>query len=119
MFSYSPNIAINVRNRDEAIRFYRDVLGFTLVNVHNQKECGTEMKAGPITFWIDEVAGTAADAPAVGKVFFEFVVEKLTDSRKLLIEHGCLPGGETSGDKFVGQMFADPYGMRFHLYQKI
>jgi predicted enzyme related to lactoylglutathione lyase len=101
-------------NLDQAISFYTQTLGLTLVNPDLKAECGVELKAGPLTLWID---GTSAkQEEEIGKVFFEFTVENLSESVKFLESEGCKSGIKTSGPSFVGRMLIDPFGMRFHLY---
>lgn len=125
MFTYSPNIAINVRNPKKAVEFYRDILGFAIINTPQatdaaSDDCGTEMRAGAITFWIDGAKpGKEAEFEnRIGHVFFEFFVEDLPAAVAKLEEYGCRLGQKTGGEKFSGQMLEDPYGMRFHLYCK-
>ncbi len=114
-FKFSPNVALNVRNLDQAISFYTQTLGLTLVNPDLKAESGVELKAGPLTLWVDGCSPQQEEQ--VEKVFFEFTVENLSESVKLLESKGCKSGTETSGSNFVGRMLVDPFGMRFHLYQ--
>ncbi|MBL7671456.1 MAG: VOC family protein [Bdellovibrionaceae bacterium] len=116
-FSFSPNIALNVRNSDQAISFYTQVLGLTLVDLHPTKNCGAEMKAGPLTLWIDNCSPDQQDH--TGKTIFEFKVENLTAALKLLESNGCRLGSETQDKTFTGRMVTDPFGMCFHVFQKI
>ncbi|HEX4922803.1 MAG TPA: VOC family protein [Bdellovibrionales bacterium] len=115
MFKFSPHIAVNVRGGDKAVKFYSEVLGLELVDRHTGKDCGIELKAGPMTLWLDGTGSEQRQNP--GKVFFEFTVENLDAAVTRLAALGCTPGRETSGSSFNGRMMEDPYGLAFHLYQ--
>lgn len=116
--TYSPNIALNVRNSDAAISFYSDVLDFKLVNT-KAGTCGSEaeMKKGPITFWIDSC--TAEQEHMVGHTFFDFRTDDLVQTIKTLEFKGCKIGSVTDTPNFIGRMVTDPYGMKFHIYQTL
>ena len=114
MFQMSPNIALHVSDRDSAAEFYKSVLGFDLIKAHNTADNGVEMKAGDTTFWIDQ----SPTPEKTGEVFFEFFVNDLKTERDLLIQKGCTSLFVTTCESHVGEMFADPFGLKFHLYQK-
>lgn len=113
MFRISQNIAVHVSDRDLAAEFYKSTFGFELIKAHNTADNGVEMKAGSNTFWIDQ----SPTPEKKGEVFFEFFVEDLKTSRELLIQKGCHSLFVTTSDSHVGEMFADPFGLKFHLYQ--
>lgn len=114
MFEYSPNIALHVVCREEALKFYTEVLNMKLISRHEGESIGYELKSGPITFWLEEKTD-----PKTRDVWFEFVVKDLDFAAKLVKAHGCRSGGATSGKTFRGQHFTDPFGMSFHLYQSL
>lgn len=116
-FKPSPNIAVNVRNKAEATKFYTETLGLTLVDLHANGGNDVELKAGDLTLWLDGCE--PKDEEHVGKVFFEFVVEDLEGATKVLLEKGCKVTRAINGEDFRGNMIADPYGVRFHLYQSL
>lgn len=115
-FKYSLNIALNVRQSREAIDFYQNTLGLGLVSLHQEKSCGIEMSAGPLALWIDECK--PSEDEHVGKVFFEFETNDLALARQTLSEKGVKIGSETEGHDFKGFMASDPYGMRFHVFER-
>lgn len=115
-FKYSLNIALNVRQAPQAIEFYQNTLGLGLVSLHEGKNCGVEMSAGPLALWIDDCKKSEEDK--VGNVFFEFETNDLALAREALLEKGVKLDRETKGDNFSGFMAEDPFGMRFHVYAK-
>ena len=115
-FKYSLNVAINVRQSEKAIAFYRDTMGLGLVSLKGADSCGAEMSAGPLALWIDHCDPSEEDE--VGKVFFEFETNDLRQARATLQEQGVKVGSETDGPDFKGFMALDPYGMRFHVFQR-
>lgn len=115
-FKYSLNIALNVRNASQAIQFYQKTLGLGLVSLHEEGDCGIEMSAGPLALWIDECA--SGEEEHVGKVFFEFEANNLDLAKIKLESDGGKVLKSTEGKDFLGFMVEDPFGMRFHVFQK-
>jgi catechol 2,3-dioxygenase-like lactoylglutathione lyase family enzyme len=103
-FEFSPHIAFQVKDYDNAISFYRDVIGMEVVS-SSPKE--THMKCGPMNFYIENSDG--------GFTFFEFRVDSVARAEELLESKGCRVT-HTYSDK--SKMFADPYGMRFHIWEE-
>ena len=116
-FKYSLNIALNVRESEKAINFYQNTLGLGLVSMNGEDNCGIEMSAGPLALWIDHCSTNEEEH--VGKVFFEFETNNLSKAQKKLEQEGVKIGKETKGSNFQGFMATDPYGMRFHIFQKL
>jgi len=116
-FKYSLNIALNVRDSEKAINFYQNTLGLGLVSLKGESDCGIEMSAGPLALWIDDCA--KEEEEEVGKVFFEFETNSLDKAKEKFDQEGVKVGSETSGKDFKGFMATDPYGMRFHVFEKI
>ncbi len=123
MFTFSPNIAVNVRNLDSAVSFYKDVLGVDVVGPRAStcNDIGSltaVLKLGSgLTMFLDGC--TKEQESGVGQVFFEFKCEDLAAAVQVLEGKGCAIGRETSGEGFTGRMITDPFGMRFHVYSKI
>ncbi|MCB9027231.1 MAG: VOC family protein [Bdellovibrionaceae bacterium] len=115
-FKYSLNIALNVRDAGKAIKFYEKTMGLGLVSLHDGEGCGIEMSAGPLALWIDSCS--KKEESDVGRVFFEFETNNLDSAKVKLESEGAVIGTSTNGDNFKGFMVTDPYGMRFHVYQK-
>ncbi|MBM4112073.1 MAG: VOC family protein [Phycisphaerae bacterium] len=124
-FRFSPNVAVQVRERSRAVAFYREVLGFEVL-----KEGATETKLrkGPMTFFVEGIDGASASSAAStagagpapngaktpGTTFWEFEVADFASAETALRGAGCR---ETSRYAPTSAMFADPYGLRFHVFQ--
>lgn len=100
---FSPNIALEVTDRDRAVALYRDVLGMRHVGEENGEAV---LKSGPMTFYVGE-------SPQ-GRVYFEFKTTDLAQTRAALLNAGCELTQEHSAKSL---MFADPFGLRFHVYE--
>lgn len=125
-FRFSQNVAVQVKDRARAVSFYRDTLGFEVV-----KEGASESKLrkGPMTFFvesIDTAAGASAPSPVNGSAaatalppmpgttFWEFETPDFAAAEKVLRGAGCR---ETQRFAPTSAMFADPFGLRFHVFQ--
>lgn len=115
-FKYSLNIALNIKESANAIKFYQNTMGLGLVSLNEGSGCGIEMSAGPLALWLDDCEKGQEDQ--VGKVFFEFETNQLDAAKGKLEKEGVKIGSHTSGNNFKGFMASDPYGMRFHVFQK-
>lgn len=105
-FRPSNCIAINVKNYEGAISFYRDVLGWELLKYTPAE---SKFKKGDTLYFV-------ADAEAEPyTTFFEYEVDDISAARKLLEEKGCTVRTEYSRHSI---MFTDPHGLHFHVYQK-
>lgn len=93
-FEFSPHIAFQVKDYDNAKLFYEKVLGMEMIESSDQE---TSFKCGPVNFYME-------NRPTCF-TFFEFKVDNLDDARKMLIEEGCKVTQEYS-DKSI--MIADP-----------
>lgn len=102
-FEFSPHVAFQVKNYDKAVEFYKDVIGMVEVST---SESETHLKCGPINFYVENSDG--------GFTFFEFRVESVAKAEELLARNGCRIT-HTYNDK--SKMFADPFGMRFHIWE--
>jgi len=106
-FEYSPYIALQVKDHEKAIDFYKRVLGMEFI-----EESGNDiyLKKDSITFVFENNPDGAHK-----NVFFEFHVESVKEAREILEREGCSILEEYN-DKSV--MFSDPYGMRFHVWEE-
>ncbi len=106
MFKFSPYIAINVTNYADAVKFYRDILGFDVVK---QSETETHFIKGNMNFYIE------ANETNARQVFFEFEVDDYTEAEIKLLAEGCVI---TSTYSDRNKMFSDKFGLNFHVYEK-
>jgi predicted enzyme related to lactoylglutathione lyase len=106
-FEVSPFVAVHVREYEKAVDFYKRVMGMELMYV---KDVDTYLKSGQTNFVIEDNPENAGKA-----VFFEFKVDSVKDATELLEKEGCKVT-KVYNPKSV--MFADPYGMKFHLYEE-
>ena len=102
-FEFSPNIAFQVKDYDKAIPFYRDVLGMEVVSSGKGE---THLRCGPMNFYAESADG--------GATFLEFKVENVSEATEILEQNGCRMTQEYSPKS---RMFADPFGMRFHIWE--
>lgn len=104
-FRLSKCIAVNVKDYEKAIAFYRDTLGWELVKYTPTE---SQFNKGELTFFIE-----ASDKPY--DVFFEYEVDNFEEAKAKLLSEGCTIRQEYSTRNM---MFTDPYGMNFHVYEK-
>ena len=104
-FTFSPHIAIKVKDYERACAFYKDTLGFELIEI---KKNETHFKKNDINFYIENDANAEA-------TFFEFKVESVPEAIQLLEDQSC-----TVTDRFSDKsiMVKDPFGMRFHVWEE-
>lgn len=103
-FTFSPHIAIKVKDYEKACVFYKEVLGFDEV-IKKQNE--THFNKNGINFYIENDASQEA-------TFFEFKVDSVKEALILLELDGCVITERYSETSI---MIKDPYGMRFHLWE--
>jgi predicted dithiol-disulfide oxidoreductase (DUF899 family)/predicted enzyme related to lactoylglutathione lyase len=102
-YSFSNNIAVQVNNYEKAIPFYENVLGMT---VHAKSDAESHLSLSGMNFYIED--------NHEGNTYFDFAVENFDEAKNSLLDHGCLITKEYS-EKSV--MIADPYGLKFHLFE--
>ncbi|MBK9331461.1 MAG: VOC family protein [Ignavibacteria bacterium] len=102
-FSFSPHIAVQVKDYDKAVKFYENVLG---MQKEKHSEAETHFIKDGINFYVENSES--------GFTFFEFKVESVPAAQELLEKEGCKVT-QIYNDK--SKMFADPYGMRFHIWE--
>ncbi|WP_042142308.1 DUF899 family protein [Paucisalibacillus sp. EB02] len=103
-FDLTNNIAIRVQNQPEAINFYTNILGMTKA-WSNEDE--TKLTFGGQNFYIEKSNGN--------KIFFELAVKDFKNAKETLLTHGCVVTKEYNEKSL---MFADPYGLNFHLFER-
>lgn len=102
-FQLTNYIAINVDNYEKAIEFYEKTIGMKIERVYDDE---TKFSINGIYFYIANNKDK--------NVYFEFAVEKFDDVIGKLIAEGCQIT-KVHNDKNV--MIADPFGMKFHLFE--
>lgn len=103
-FKLSPHIAVNVDSPSIAAQFYKETLGFNILGekpeeIHTQKD--------EINFYFE--------TGEKDHVFFEFEVDDASAAKAVLIEKGCTITKEFALTSFMVQ---DPFGLRFHVFEK-
>jgi uncharacterized glyoxalase superfamily protein PhnB len=104
-FEFSPYIALQVRNFDAAVEFYKNTLGFDLIKKY-QKEA--HFKKGKMNIFVEK--------QKPGRVILEFKVEDFDEAKDLLEKQGCeivMLYNKKSA------LFQDPYGVTFHIFQEL
>ena len=111
MFKFSPNIAVQVKDFNNAISFYKNVLGFDFKEIR-PFDGGEEavMEKDGVTFYLEKVIENPP-----GTVFFEFETEDIIAAEQKLRDAGCNIYLELTP---YSKMVKDPYGILFHLYEK-
>ncbi|MGG0717046.1 DUF899 family protein [Robertmurraya massiliosenegalensis] len=102
-FDLTNNIAIQVKNQEEAVAFYTNILGMTEASSNDSE---TKLTFGGRNFFIEENDGK--------KVFFELAAKNFAKAKELLLENGCKVTQDYN-EKSV--MMSDPFGLHFHLFQ--
>lgn len=105
-FRMTKHIAINVRDYQKAIPFYRDTLGWEVIKEGVNE---THFVKGDTNFYIEETDGKPYE------VFFEYEVDDMESVRAKLLSEGCKISQIYSPQSII---FSDAYGMNFHVYQK-
>jgi catechol 2,3-dioxygenase-like lactoylglutathione lyase family enzyme len=103
-FTFSPHIALQVKSYQNACRFYKNVLGFKLVQSKNKE---THFNIDGMNLYIEDGEDQQA-------TFFEFKVDSVAEAIALLEGENCKVL-ERYSEKNV--MIQDPYGMNFHIWE--
>lgn len=106
-FKLSPHVAFDVRNYDQALKFYTEVLGMELVSRTDEEAV---LKCGGTTFHVSH-RDTA-------NVYFDFDVEDADAARELLESNGCSSVETLDIDGRTSYLISDPFGMNFHIWPK-
>lgn len=102
-FEFSPHIAFQVKDYNKAREFYENVLGMEVIETSDKD---THLKSGQMNFYMENSDN--------GFTFFEFKVEDVSKAKEELEKEGCKVT-QVYSEKSL--MIADPYGMRFHIWQ--
>jgi len=102
-FEFSPHIAFQVRDYKNAKNFYEKILGMEVVSSSDKE---THFKKGLMNFYMEDSESKYT--------FFEFKVDNINEAKEMLEKEGCKVT-QVYSEKSL--MFADPYGMRFHVWQ--
>ena len=105
MISFSPHIAVGVRDYNNALDFYTNTLGFTMQKFHAQE---SELRCGELTLHIERNKGEQA-------TWLEFRVDDIATLKPKLETAGCALH-TTNLEK--SYLVVDPYGMRFHPWEE-
>jgi predicted dithiol-disulfide oxidoreductase (DUF899 family) len=103
-YHLTNNIAVQVKNKQEAVHFYTNILGMKQVQESTQE---TKLLFGGHHFYVEESNDL--------NVYFEFATKDVEKSRLELLDNGCTITKQFS-DKSM--MIQDPYGMNFHLFER-
>ncbi|MCD8510179.1 MAG: VOC family protein [Bacillus sp. (in: Bacteria)] len=104
-FQLTNNIAVQVKNYEDALAFYKNVLGFSLVEKNDDE---AKLSINGVNFYIENAPeGTM-------NTFFEFAVDDVEGVKSLLLNEGCIITKEYSSKSF---MVKDPYGLNFHIFE--
>ena len=104
-FEFSPYVALQVKDYDKAIDFYKHIMGMELVEA---KDNDTYLQSGPMCFVFE-------NNPEGKSVFFEFKVSSVKEARELLEKEGCKVTHVYSEKSII---ISDPYGMNFHVWEE-
>lgn len=106
-FRARPFIDIDVRKRDDAVRFYRDVLGFEFANGVPAKDAErVEIRNGLVTLALRESLD--------GHTAIEFCVDNLHDASTLLAKEGCEIYITSERNRLIVK---DPFGNHFNIVE--
>jgi predicted dithiol-disulfide oxidoreductase (DUF899 family)/predicted enzyme related to lactoylglutathione lyase len=97
------NIAIQVKDYENAIQFYEHTLG---MNIEETFEHETKFTFCGTNFYVEN--------NEKGNIYFDFATEDFEGSLKKLLQKGCKITKKYS-DRSV--MISDPFGMNFHLFE--
>ncbi|WP_261132291.1 DUF899 family protein [Bacillus sp. Marseille-Q3570] len=97
------NVAIQVQNYPAAIEFYEKIIG---MKPERTLENETKLSFNGTNFYMER-----ADE---NNVYFEFSTDDFERMKEQLLDHGCEITKEYN-EKSI--MVADPYGMKFHLFE--
>jgi predicted dithiol-disulfide oxidoreductase (DUF899 family)/predicted enzyme related to lactoylglutathione lyase len=97
------NIAFQVTNYEKAVTFYKEVLGMTVRNTHDNE---THFSLGGTNFYVEDSKD--------GNTFFDLACEDIEHMKDKLLREGCKITKEYSHNSL---MIADPYGFKFHLFE--
>lgn len=99
-------IAIDTVDYKKAIAFYHNILGWDIVE---QTAMETHLKKGNMNFFV------ADNSQSAYTTYFEYEVDDIAMVKTELEQQGCVLWPTEKADSYMAK---DPYGTRFHVYQK-
>ena len=105
-FKFSRCVAIQASDKNKALNFYRDVMGFESVDLNDNM---SELKSdGPGQLFLDK--------SDLGQPVLEFIAEDIEAARDRLVKNGCkvIRWNGVGKDCFI----QDPFGVIFNLWQE-
>ncbi|MFA9557952.1 DUF899 family protein [Evansella sp. AB-rgal1] len=102
-FQLTNNIAVQVHDYEKAITFYEETLGFELKTSYDNE---TKFFINGTYFFVENNPQKST--------FFEFAVDDIVAMKEVLLKKGCKITKEYN-DKSL--MLADPYGLKFHIFE--
>ena len=104
MISFSPHIAIGVKEYDKALDFYENTLGLKLQKRANDE---SEFRCGDVTYYIERNEKEQV-------TWLEFKVDNIEKLKVELEKSGCILSTTHLKKSYL---VVDPYGMRFHIWE--
>ena len=104
-FEFSPHIAVQVKDYEKALDFYRNILGMETVH---QGKSESELMSGEMHFHVEK--------SDMGFCHFEFRAWDLADARNRLERAGCELQTIQTPERGESYLVKDPYGLRFHIF---
>jgi catechol 2,3-dioxygenase-like lactoylglutathione lyase family enzyme len=105
-FKFSPHIAVQVKDWEKAVAFYRDVLGMEL---RKESQDEAELACGDVMFYIE-------NNPAQ-RTWLEFRVASVEEARARLEAAGCEARATNTPEGRRSYLVTDPFGMHFHIFE--
>lgn len=103
-FKFSPNLALQLQQRDQAVEFYQKVMGLEMAGQENDS---IALRAEQFTIWFDK-------GEFLGPIF-EFLVPNLEEAKERLLAEECqVLRWEGKGKPCY---LRDPFGFVFNLYE--
>ena len=106
MIEFSPHIAVDVQDREQAVALYTAVLGMEVVDADPEEAV---LRCGDITFYVQEAA--------TPQVYLDFATEDLETLVASLRDSGCELREIGGDDADTGYMVDDGNGLCFHLFE--
>lgn len=104
-FKFSPNVALQLPQRDQAVEFYQKVIG---LEVAGREENSVALRSGQFRLWFDQ-------GEFMGPIM-EFLVPDLEEAKEVLLATGCqVVRWEGKGKPCY---MRDPFGFVFNLYEE-
>ncbi|TVR80982.1 MAG: hypothetical protein EA412_03955 [Chitinophagaceae bacterium] len=104
---FSPHIAIQVREYEKAVVFFKDFLKMEIKSYHANE---THFKLNNINFYIE-------NNPAC-RTYFEFFTSEMESTIKELEASGCQARETKTPENKKSYLVYTPFGFNFHLWEK-